>query len=215
MNDSLFRSINPERFLQVKRKQEQFSYQEFFSQKKLQQEDHGAVCLITNEQVVTIENDHHGAGSHTNAFFEVICTIYNIDGPKTTSITDSSVFALKRIYQLLDQTITMRIVHEGAGDTYFGSSYILVIFPESITFQQYELLKAYTEKYRPVLEACQVCHPKFIVYSTDHSLTNYEPYFEKSLEFASHLINPAKEIIADQNLIGETLSMLKKKNKQM
>ena len=54
MNDSLFRSINPERFLQVKRKQEQFSYQEFFSQKKLQQEDHGAVCLITNEQVVTI-----------------------------------------------------------------------------------------------------------------------------------------------------------------
>lgn len=186
---------------QIQKLNSTFSYDSFFSYSG--KNDNGATALITSFQSITIPNIDNGSGAHETTIEQIIQAIDDL--PEKQNNPD-----LNKIYEnAIKQSIRIRLLNE------HGLKLIWMTFPDKITKEQLNLLKAYQNKYGKIIKEFSNDYKAeegedIVGFCAKDEQTILCDSFELAIQYAHTLPVLENVEIQDKFIIGDSISKIDK-----
>ena len=197
--DQQFIGVSESEILDLKTRNIQFDLNEFYSSNE-GTVNNGATIFFTGNQVVNLLNDDHGEAGHSVTQYHIFSSIYGI------SLEND--FASSFIYKNLESMIRVVLVSERGVSGYY------IKFPSKISRKQFEMFKAYADKYGDTLSDISkgISDSGFrgLIYYSDGNYYSSESHnISDAVTFAETLIDDRYEMLDDRNIVGYTLDDLR------
>ena len=173
-----------------------FDLEEFFNYSSLEKNEtgYGASMTITSDQVITILNVKNGRAPHEFTQAIIAMEIHNLQSSKEAQC-------------LRQKNIEMRLTNE------FGEKAIFIFFPDEITEEQIELLRAYQNTYGEIVKKISIQyeeedekHSPIVFFKNPDSGDNSSHSFEEAIKYAQSLPRVEKQDYPIEFILGQVLS---------
>lgn len=173
-----------------------FDLEEFFNYSSLKKNEtgYGASVTITSDQVITILNVKNGRAPHEFTQAIIAMEIHNLQSSKEAQC-------------LRQKNIEMRLTNE------FGEKAIFIFFPDEITEEQIELLRAYQNTYGEIVKKISIQYkPEAednlgIVYFKGHDGDDKHSHsFDEAVKYAESLPRVEKQDYPIEFILGQVIA---------
>ena len=173
-----------------------FDFEEFFNYSALAKNEtgYGASVTITSEQVITVLNVKNGRAPHEFTQDIIAMEIHNLQSSKEAQ-------------SLRKKNIEMRLTNE------FGEKAIFIFFPDEITEEQIELLRAYQNTYGEIVKEISIQyeeedknHSPMVFFKNPDGGDNHSHSFEEAIKHAQSLPRVEKQYYPIEFILGQVLT---------
>lgn len=175
---------------------EKFDFEKFFNYSDLAKNEtgYGASVTITSDQVITVLNVKNGRAPHEFTQDIIAMEIHNLQSSKEAQ-------------SLRKKNIEMRLTNE------FGEKAIFIFFPDEITEEQIELLRAYQNTYGEIVKEISIRYKTevednlgIVYFRGRDGDDNHSHSLEEVVKYAESLPRVKKQEYPIEFILGEVLS---------